>query len=397
MTTRTAVLAALAVLLALPASAQPAHDTALVDAVLEAAEIETFVDAMTGGISQDLPDSAEEMFGSSAIEDTLRARLLADGRTAELREILAFLESPAHQALAERNRRVLARADEHGYISGLVQRGQDSKKGTLADEALVRRLVRAQGMRERMPEMMRRLLVAVSEAIPETAARLESRGGLDVLMENFEFTLDQMEDFRVAAVRAAYVGLPDQTLTEASEFYESPAGRYLGDVTAETALDVMVPALAEYMVETRFRSAERMTECVEQVDGECAQEIGLDDVELAPGDRSLVEPEVYEVAEVQPELVGGMEALQRAVVYPESARAEGVEGRVLVQFIVDEQGAVTEPEVIDSPDPRLDEAALDAVRQLRFIPGSRHGQPVRVRFTVPVMFQLTDGEPEGDP
>ena len=100
------------------------------------------------------------------------------------------------------------------------------------------------------------------------------------------------------------------------------------------------------------------------------------------------EPEVYEVAEVQPELVGGLEALQEAVEYPESARREGVEGRVVVQFVVDEAGRVLDPVAVRSPDARLAEAAVEAVRRAAFRPGRQRGRPVKVRFSLPVTFRL---------
>ena len=118
-------------------------------------------------------------------------------------------------------------------------------------------------------------------------------------------------------------------------------------------------------------------------------------LEAAPFPRPPAPPdttdEVYEVAEVQPELIGGLAGLQRNVTYPESARAEDVEGQVVVQFVVDEQGGVVDPVVLRSPDDRLSEAAISAVRQARFRPGQQRGEAVRVRFAVPITFRL-DGE-----
>lgn len=92
--------------------------------------------------------------------------------------------------------------------------------------------------------------------------------------------------------------------------------------------------------------------------------------------------------EVQPELVGGLEALQGAVVYPEDAYAEGIEGVVVVLFVVQPDGALTDLEVRRSPDDRLSGAALDAVRRMTFTPGRQRDRPVAVRFAVPVTFRL---------
>ena len=101
-------------------------------------------------------------------------------------------------------------------------------------------------------------------------------------------------------------------------------------------------------------------------------------------------PEIFEVVEEMPRLVGGLEGLQRSVVYPPEARAEGVEGKVFVQFVVGETGAVEEAQAVRCPDERLCEAALAAVRAARFQPGMQRGRPVKVRFTLPVDFKLPD-------
>jgi TonB family protein len=101
---------------------------------------------------------------------------------------------------------------------------------------------------------------------------------------------------------------------------------------------------------------------------------------------------VYDSADVQPELVGGLESLQERLVYPEAARAAGVEGRVIIQFVVSPEGRVVDPVVARSPDPRLSEAALAAVRQMEFRPGRQQGEAVPVRFALPVTFRLPADE-----
>ena len=100
------------------------------------------------------------------------------------------------------------------------------------------------------------------------------------------------------------------------------------------------------------------------------------------------EVEIFEVAEVQPELIGGLAGLQGRVEYPEFARRAGVEGQVIIQFVVDERGTVVDPVVLRSPNGLLAEAALKAVRESQFVPGQQRGRPVKVRFAVPVTFRL---------
>lgn len=100
------------------------------------------------------------------------------------------------------------------------------------------------------------------------------------------------------------------------------------------------------------------------------------------------EPEIFVVVEDMPQMIGGIQALQSIIEYPEIAVQAGVEGRVIVQFIVDEEGNVVDPVVIRSLGAGLDEEAIRAVSQMRFIPGKQRGKAVRVRFSVPVTFKL---------
>lgn len=111
----------------------------------------------------------------------------------------------------------------------------------------------------------------------------------------------------------------------------------------------------------------------------------------APEPAADAEPEDTE----EPVLIGGLAGLQRRVVYPESAWREGVEGVVVVQFFVDEEGRPVDVFALKSPDARLSRAAIAAVREVQFTPGRIGGEPVRVRFTLPVAFRL--GAPEPDP
>ncbi len=107
-----------------------------------------------------------------------------------------------------------------------------------------------------------------------------------------------------------------------------------------------------------------------------------------PEEEAEEEPEVFVVVENMPELVGGLAELQRRIKYPEMAKKAGVEGRVIVQFIVDEQGNVLDPQVVRGLGAGLDEEAVRAVRQAKFTPGKQRGQPVRVKMSLPITFRL---------
>lgn len=94
------------------------------------------------------------------------------------------------------------------------------------------------------------------------------------------------------------------------------------------------------------------------------------------------------LSETPPTLIGGLEGLQRRVAYPESARRAGIQGQVVSEFIVGPAGTVECAQVIASPHAELTAAALDAVRTSTFTPGLLDGQPVRVRFALPISFRL---------
>lgn len=100
------------------------------------------------------------------------------------------------------------------------------------------------------------------------------------------------------------------------------------------------------------------------------------------------EPEVFVVVEQMPELIGGLASIQGNITYPEMAKKAGVEGRVIVQFVVNEQGNVQDAQVVRGLGAGLDEVALNAVKQAKFEPGMQRGKAVKVKMSLPVTFRL---------
>ena len=112
----------------------------------------------------------------------------------------------------------------------------------------------------------------------------------------------------------------------------------------------------------------------------------------APADSTAKE-EVFMVAEQMPEFPGGMKELlkflQDNLKYPENAMKNNVQGRVIVQFVVEKDGTLTEFKVARSVDPDLDAEALRVLQTMpKWKPGMQRGEVVRVKFTVPVSFKL---------
>ena len=104
------------------------------------------------------------------------------------------------------------------------------------------------------------------------------------------------------------------------------------------------------------------------------------------------EEDFFVVVEEMPELIGGLAAIQSDIQYPEMARRAGIEGRVYVQFIVNENGDVEAPRIIRGIGGGADEEALRAVKEAKFKPGIQRGQPVRVQYSLPVVFRLQNNE-----
>lgn len=102
---------------------------------------------------------------------------------------------------------------------------------------------------------------------------------------------------------------------------------------------------------------------------------------------------VFDVVEQMPSFPGGpsalMEWLSNNVKYPVVALENGVQGRVVVSFVVERDGSITDVKVVRGVDPSLDKEASRVVRAMpRWIPGKQNGSAVRVKYNVPVAFRL---------
>jgi protein TonB len=109
-------------------------------------------------------------------------------------------------------------------------------------------------------------------------------------------------------------------------------------------------------------------------------------------DEDRTDDEIFVAVEQQPDC-GGISAVQKAADYPAFAEKAGIEGRVFVQFVVDESGDVTNPKVTRGVHKLLNEEALEAVQELECTPGRQRGTPVKVQLTLPVTFELKKDRP----
>ena len=130
------------------------------------------------------------------------------------------------------------------------------------------------------------------------------------------------------------------------------------------------------------------------IDLEVQEETVVEDIvfEEAPEEEPV--EQIFEVVEEQPTPEGGMEAFYKFVGkelnYPAQANRMGVEGRVFVQFIVDEKGNVSEVKAVKGIGAGCDEEAVRVIKQTKWNPGKQRGRPVKVRMIMPVLFKLNN-------
>ena len=108
---------------------------------------------------------------------------------------------------------------------------------------------------------------------------------------------------------------------------------------------------------------------------------------------------VYDVVKQMPEFSGGQSALfeflSKSIRYPEAARKNSIQGRVITTFVVEKDGSISNARVVKSVNPDLDAEALRVVNSMpNWNPGKQDGKAVRVKYTVPVTFKLDAAAPE---
>lgn len=120
------------------------------------------------------------------------------------------------------------------------------------------------------------------------------------------------------------------------------------------------------------------------------------EIKYVPVEVEEEEPEeqqIFQVVEEMPEFPGGMaeclKFISKNIKYPTIAQENGVQGRVIIQFVVNQDGSIVDPVVMRSVDPYLDKEALRVIKMMpKWKPGKQRGKAVRVKYTVPVTFKL---------
>ena len=119
--------------------------------------------------------------------------------------------------------------------------------------------------------------------------------------------------------------------------------------------------------------------------------------------EQISQPDVFDKVDEMPQFPGGMPAMMQYlssnIRYPEDAKEAGAQGRVIVSFIVEKDGSISNAKVTKPTYSSLDEEALRLVSAMpNFIPGKQNGEAVRVKYSFPVSFRLGSKEaPKAEP
>ena len=149
---------------------------------------------------------------------------------------------------------------------------------------------------------------------------------------------------------------------------------------------------AEEIIEIAENDAD-VEETTIQASDETDKAVEVKYVPVEVEEEEVEEQQIFQVVEEMPEFPGGMgecmKWLGKNMKYPTISQENGVQGRVIVQFVVNRDGSIVDATVARGVDPYLDKEALRVVGLMpKWKPGKQRGKAVRVKYTLPVMFRL---------
>lgn len=132
-------------------------------------------------------------------------------------------------------------------------------------------------------------------------------------------------------------------------------------------------------------------EKIEIVEDNAPTDISVNDIAA----DNVEDNRIYEIVEQMPEFPNGgmaglMSFISKNLKYPTICQESGVQGKVIVLFVVEKDGSTTDFRIVRSVDKYLDKEALRVLSSMpKWIPGKQKGVPVRVKYTVPINFRLS--------
>ncbi|MCB9207047.1 MAG: energy transducer TonB [Ignavibacteriales bacterium] len=186
---------------------------------------------------------------------------------------------------------------------------------------------------------------------------------------------------------------------EKIKFTKEKPYKDFGESEINPNFENLIAPLTKYLSTVKFKPAllnskevksQFLWEASVRVDSAGKAEIYIGALELN-GLKSFLNfnrDEYFVMAEEMPSPIGGMKAIQEKIKYPELARRAGIEGRVYIKAFIDENGNVASAEVIKGLEGGCNEAAIEAVKNTKFIPGRQRGKAVKVQVSIPILFKL---------
>lgn len=166
------------------------------------------------------------------------------------------------------------------------------------------------------------------------------------------------------------------------------------DITTEQATPEVTRDAQEKVPVKKTEDIKKQEKGISDLKGKVAS------VSLPQDKKADPQTQTFTVVEDMPKFPGGDKALLQFlrdnVKYPEAEAKKGIQGRVIISFIISKEGKVTNPTVVRGVDPALDNEALRVINAMPlWTPGIQRGVPVNVKYTVPVNFRLNkDGKPD---
>ncbi len=218
--------------------------------------------------------------------------------------------------------------------------------------------------------------VAIENAMPKKVA-IEADVELSKLAQKKEAKVERKEPVKVEQEQKVIEKVKSSVKFTAPEIKKDEDVQPEDELKSQDELAKTTTAIGSFDVKGNDEAAGEVLKAKEVI----AQEVPKE------------EEKVFDVVEQMPSFPGGQEALfaylSKNIKYPVVAEENGVQGRVIVTFVVERDGSITDVKVVKSVDPSLDKEAARVVRAMpHWIPGKQNGSAVRVKFTVPVTFTL---------
>lgn len=216
---------------------------------------------------------------------------------------------------------------------------------------------------------------------------------LAMLFTAFEWTTREYVETEPVVFAAAYSTMEEEVPPVTQQIFMSAAPPPPADAPQVAEILDIVDNNAQ-IEEAAIASSEASTEAISGPAGAHAGPVMSAGVGgPVATEEASDEGEVFQVVEQMPEFPGGMDALMsylgKNIHYPAQAQENNIQGRVIINFTVNKDGSIVDPEIKKSLDPSCDKEAMRVIKAMpKWKPGRQHGKPVRVRYTVPVLFRL---------